>query len=78
MKHIDETRLENDLGYRFNFLAEFIGFGADDVKVIHGAAPLLAPKVSGLVDAYMTSCTAMIAPGGTSCHVRRATRARCH
>ncbi len=51
MKQIDETRLQNDLGYRFNFLAEFIGFGADDIKVIHGAAPLLAPKVSGLVDA---------------------------
>jgi len=51
MKQIDEKKLEQDLGYRFNYLAEFIGFGADDIKVIHGAAPLLAPLVPGLVDA---------------------------
>ncbi|MDA1020310.1 MAG: protoglobin family protein [Cyanobacteria bacterium] len=51
MKKIDEARLENDLQYRFGYLAEFIGFGADDIKVITGAAPLLAPLVPGLVDA---------------------------
>ncbi len=51
MKAIDETRLETDLGYRFQYLAEFIGFGADDIAAIHGAAPVLAPLVGGLVDA---------------------------
>jgi len=51
MKKIDEPRLESDLEYRFNYLCEFIGFGPDDIKVIHGAAPLLAPLVPGLVDA---------------------------
>ncbi|MBA4187691.1 MAG: hypothetical protein C0467_06685 [Planctomycetaceae bacterium] len=51
MTHIDEPRLENDLAYRFNYVANFIGFGPDDVAVIHSAAPLLAPLVPGLVDA---------------------------
>ncbi len=51
MKKIDEQRLETDLAYRFNYLADFIGLGADDIKVIHAAAPLVAPLVPALVDA---------------------------
>ena len=51
MKTINESRLESDLGYRFEYLAEFMGFGEDDVAAIHAAAPLLAPRVSALVDA---------------------------
>jgi hypothetical protein len=51
MKHIDEARLENDLGYRFGYVAAFMGFGADDIAAIHGAAPHLAPLVPALVDA---------------------------
>jgi hypothetical protein len=48
---IDEPRLETDLGYRFQYLAEFVGFGPDDVAAVHAAAPLLAPLVPTLVDA---------------------------
>lgn len=51
MKQIDEERLESDIQYRFAYLAEFIGFGQDDIDIIHGAAPLLAPVVPALVDA---------------------------
>lgn len=51
MKRIDEERLESDLGYRFGYLAEFMGFGADDVDAIHDAAPYLGPVVPALVDA---------------------------
>lgn len=51
MNHIDEARLEDDLAYRFQYLAEFMGFGADDIAAIHGAAPLLAPLVPTLVNA---------------------------
>jgi len=51
MKRIDEPRLESDLGYRFGYVSEFMGFGADDVAAIHAAAPALAPLVPGLVDA---------------------------
>lgn len=51
MIKIDEPRLESDLGYRFGYVAEFVGFGADDIAAIHGAAPHLAPLVPGLVDA---------------------------
>lgn len=51
MKRIDEARLEQDLSYRFDYLADFVGFGEQDVSAIHGAATLLAPRVPGLVDA---------------------------
>jgi hypothetical protein len=51
MQRIDERRLENDLGYRFYYLADFIGFGEEDVAAIHGAACHLAPLVPALVDA---------------------------
>lgn len=51
MQRIDEERLETDLGYRFDYLAKFMGFGEADVAAVHGAAPLLAPLVPVLVDA---------------------------
>jgi hypothetical protein len=51
MNAINEQRLESDLGYRFGYLTEFMGFGPEDVKTIHGAAAFLAPLVSTLVDA---------------------------
>jgi hypothetical protein len=51
MKKIDEARLEKDLGYRFGYLAEFMGFGEEDVRTIHAAAPRLASLVPALVDA---------------------------
>jgi hypothetical protein len=51
MKNIDEARLENDLGYRFAYLTEFVEFDADDIDTIHAAANLLGPHVPALVDA---------------------------
>jgi hypothetical protein len=51
LRHIDEPRLERDLGYRFGYLAEFMGFGPDDVEMIHEMAAHLAPLVPALVDA---------------------------
>ncbi len=51
MRQIDERRLEAELGYRFEYVAGFIGFGADDIAAIHASAAALAPLVPGLVDA---------------------------
>jgi hypothetical protein len=51
MRHIDEARLERDLGYRYRYLADFVGFTAEDEAAIHKAAAYLAPLVPGLVDA---------------------------
>ena len=51
MKRIAEDQLESNLEYRFSYLAEFIGFGREDVAAIHGAATGLAPLVPSLVDA---------------------------
>ncbi len=54
MKHIDESRLETDLAYRFEYLTEFVGLSKTDVATILGSAPLLAPLVPALVDAVYT------------------------
>lgn len=51
VKHIDEPRLESDIGYRYEYLSDFMGFNNDDIETIHGAAEVLAPLVPGLVDA---------------------------
>lgn len=51
VKRIDEQRLESDVGYRFQYLADFMNFGAEDIDAIHEAAALLAPLVPALVDA---------------------------
>ncbi len=51
MRQIDEARLERDLGYRYRYLADFIGFGPDDEAALHEAAASLAPLVPVLVDA---------------------------
>lgn len=51
MKKIDENRLEQELAYRFEYLAEFMGFGEEDIAAIHDSASLLAPIVPALVDA---------------------------
>jgi Protoglobin len=51
MTHVDEPRLESDLGYRFEYVAKFMGFGPEDVAAIHATAPKLAPLVPALVDA---------------------------
>src|SRR5258707_9274753 len=51
MKRIDEERLEEDTLYRVGYVSEFMGFGADDIAAIHGAASHLAPLVPVLVDA---------------------------
>ncbi|MBI1356029.1 MAG: hypothetical protein GC160_16940 [Acidobacteria bacterium] len=62
MQSIDEQKLESDLGYRFSYVAGFMGFGPKDIASIHGAAAWLAPLVPVLVDAvyaklYEYDCT---------------------
>lgn len=51
MACVDEPRLERDTGYRFGYVAGFIGFGKEDIDAIRGATSHLAPLVPGLVDA---------------------------
>lgn len=50
MKCIDEARLQTDLDYRFQFLADFIGFGPDDREAIQMAAMFLGPMIPELVE----------------------------
>ncbi len=51
MQHIDESKLETDLEYRFQFLADFIGFGPDDVALIHAVAAPMFAAVDDFVEA---------------------------
>lgn len=50
MQQIEEDRLESDLAYRFQYLAEFIGFTAADAATIQGMAMYLGPMIPDLVD----------------------------
>ena len=50
MQIVDEERLEADAKYRFDYLAEFIGFTSDDAKAIQAFAPHLGPRIPELVD----------------------------
>ena len=50
MKHVDETNLETDLNYRYQYLAEFCGFDDEDVKAIHNSAAKLAPLIPLIVE----------------------------
>lgn len=37
--------------YRFQYICEVVGFGAEDVRALHGSAPIVAPLVPSIVDA---------------------------
>ena len=65
MKQIHEQRLESDVAYRYEFLADFIGFTAEDVAAIHGLAAKLLPRIPALVDATYDK---LLAYGATARH----------
>lgn len=50
MKTIEEPRLESDLKYRFEFLAEFIGFTPADASAVQAIGPFLGPMIPQIVD----------------------------
>lgn len=50
MQRIDEAQLDTDSQYRYEFLADFIGFGPEDVAAIQAFAPHLGPRIGELVD----------------------------
>ena len=54
MQKIDESRLETDLQYRYDFLTEFIGFGPEDSALIQAFAPHLGPRIGELVESTYT------------------------
>ncbi|MFO1019831.1 MAG: protoglobin family protein [Planctomycetales bacterium] len=50
MKQIDEGRLESDLPFRFEYLADFMGFTSEDTDAIQAAAMYLGPLIPQLVE----------------------------
>lgn len=54
MKTIDEARLDTDSQYRYEYLAEFIGFGAADAALIQAFAPHIGPRIGELVEKTYT------------------------
>ncbi len=58
MRHIDEDQLESDLQYRYEFLADFIGYGPEDAQLILASGPYLGPLIPQLVEATYTKLLA--------------------
>jgi len=54
MQTIDESKLETDIQYRYEYLAEFIGFGPDEAATIQAFAPHLGPRITELVEKTYT------------------------
>ncbi len=50
MKQIDEVQLESDPAARFAYLAEFIGFTAEDAAAVQASGPYLGPQIPLIVD----------------------------
>jgi hypothetical protein len=50
MQTIDEAKLEADPLYRYEYLADFIGFGSDDAALIQAFAPHVGPRIGELVE----------------------------
>ncbi len=50
MQQIDEQQLESDVNYRYRYVADFIGFDDEDVKVIHSAAGHLVGLIPSIVE----------------------------
>ena len=50
MKLIDEKRLESDPVYRFEYLAEFIGFESADADAVQSVAMYLGPLIPEFVE----------------------------
>ena len=50
MKTIDEERLESNPAYRFEYLAEFIGFDASDAAAVQASGPHLGPLIPEIVE----------------------------
>ncbi|KAI9270658.1 Protoglobin-domain-containing protein [Phascolomyces articulosus] len=51
MQHIDRNQIYSDSEYRFNYVAGFMDFGADDIKAIESVADKIRPLVPVVVDA---------------------------
>jgi hypothetical protein len=49
-EHIDGTRLNTDLRYRFGYLAKFIDFTKDDIAAVNRLAPTVHPIIPVIVD----------------------------
>jgi len=47
---VNESQLETDLPYRFQYLAEFIGFDSEDAAAVQASGPYLGPLIPQLVD----------------------------
>ncbi len=50
MQQIDEQRLETDPVFRFQYLADFIGFTSSDAAAVQATAMFLGPMIPELVD----------------------------
>ncbi|CAF0946731.1 unnamed protein product [Rotaria sordida] len=50
-EHIDGSRLNQDLRYRFEYISKFINFTNDDIKALNTLATIALPLIPVIVDA---------------------------
>lgn len=65
MQTIDEARLETDSQYRYEYLAEFIGFGPADAAIIQASAPHPGPRIGEFVE---KTCEKLLSFDATARH----------
>ncbi|CAF0958453.1 unnamed protein product [Rotaria magnacalcarata] len=49
-EHIDKTRLNNDIRYRFDFISKLIDFSQDDVTRLNSLASIITPLLPMVID----------------------------
>ena len=49
-EHVDSNQLNSDLRYRFDYLAKFLHFTADDIALLNAFAPILFPRIPVIAD----------------------------
>ncbi len=49
-EHIDKTRLNTDLRYRFEYLSKFLNFTSNDITLLSTFAPIVFPLIPVIPD----------------------------
>ncbi|CAF1303892.1 unnamed protein product [Adineta steineri] len=49
-EHIDTTRLQSDLRYRFDYLSKFLNFTKEDITLLNSLAPIIFPQIKFITE----------------------------
>lgn len=49
-EHVDRTRLNTDLRYRFDYLSKFLNFTNNDIIILNSLVPILLPHIPSIAE----------------------------